>query len=53
MAIEIPPYHTTLSADDRGRVNLRKYLHVDEEYRVHLFEDGSVMLRPVRIEERS
>lgn len=47
-------HHTTVSPDERGRVNLRKYLERHEstgeivDYRVHLYDDGAILLRPVK-----
>lgn len=46
-------HHTTAHPDERGRVNVRKYLRQHEstgeylEYRVHLYDDGAILLRPV------
>ena len=49
-----PAYLTTVSPDERGRVNLRKWLRLEAEgeivdYRVHIYDDGGILLTPVAL----
>ena len=49
---DAPAYLTTVSPDERGRVNVRKWLGrtADGEivdYRVHVYADGGLLLTPV------
>lgn len=52
--INPPAYLTTVSPDERGRVNVRKWLGRTPtgeivDYRVHVYDDGGILLTPVAL----
>lgn len=43
----LPEHTTTLRVDERGRINLARFVDRDKEYRLHELENGALLLRPV------